>query len=479
MGLEMLPDEVVLSLTNQWPCRDLQIKTLSALLSVSTPNSNASVFTNTLQPRLISPGTLVVHGPESTAKTGLLKSYLELSGLKHAFIPCSECITGRHFLERTLAACVNAIEQAVDISLDGVIPSRCESLSTLTSSFERLFEGIDKFVLVLDGIDEQREAPPTLLPTLARLGQLIPCLSIVMVVTYPHPRLLHLPGAPHIYFSPYTREQAIQIASVRPQAIFNEPLSPSANYSDELAAEDDAWLWSRYCAAVWDSLASGAARDIVTFKSILDKLWRPFVQPIVDGTYGTRDFSKLMVAQRKIFQAESCLLDSVIDEPQEDTTVLTDGKSFPNLILVTHDLPYYSKWLLCAAYLASFNPARQDNIYFMKATERKRRRKGGGAIAGRESQNRKIPRHLLSPSPFPLDRLLAILHAVLPHDLTPTMDIYTQLATLCSLRLLLRTAVIGGDLLEPGAKWKVNFGWEYALKLARSVGFDITDHVAE
>ncbi|THY69330.1 hypothetical protein D6C94_09631 [Aureobasidium pullulans] len=463
MGLEMLPDEVVLSLTNQWPCRDLQIKTLSALLS----------------PRLISPGTLVVHGPESTAKTGLLKSYLELSGLKHALIPCSECITGRHFLERTLAACVNAIEQAVNISLDGVIPSRCESLSTLTSSFERLFEGIDKFVLVLDGIDEQREAPPTLLPTLARLGQLIPCLSIVMVVTYPHPRLLHLPGAPHIYFSPYTREQAIQIASVRPQAIFNEPLSPSANYSDELAAEDDAWLWSRYCAAVWDSLASGAARDIVTFKSILDKLWRPFVQPIVDGTYGTRDFSKLMVAQRKIFQAESCLLDSVIDEPQEDTTVLTDGKSFPNLILVTHDLPYYSKWLLCAAYLASFNPARQDNIYFMKATERKRRRKGGGAIAGRESKNRKIPRHLLSPSPFPLDRLLAILHAVLPHDLTPTMDIYTQLATLCSLRLLLRTAVIGGDLLEPGAKWKVNFGWEYALKLARSVGFDITDHVAE
>ncbi|THW49152.1 hypothetical protein D6D21_02625 [Aureobasidium pullulans] len=479
MGLEMLPDEVVLSLTNQWPCRDLQIKTLSALLSVSTPNSNASVFTNTLQPRLISPGTLVVHGPESTAKTGLLKSYLELSGLKHAFIPCSECITGRHFLERTLAACVNAIEQAVDISLDGVIPSRCESLSTLTSSFERLFEGIDKFVLVLDGIDEQREAPPTLLPTLARLGQLIPCLSIVMIVTYPHPRLLHLPGAPHIYFSPYTREQAIQIASVRPQAIFNEPLSPSANYSDELAAEDDAWLWSRYCAAVWDSLASGAARDIVAFKSILDKLWRPFVQPIVDGTYGTRDFSKLMVAQRKIFQAESCLLDSVIDEPQEDTTELTDGKSFPNLILVTHDLPYYSKWLLCAAYLASFNPARQDNIYFMKATERKRRRKGGGAIAGRESKNRKIPRHLLSPSPFPLDRILAILHAVLPHDLTPTMDIYTQLATLCSLRLLLRTAVIGGDLLEPGAKWKVNFGWEYALKLARSVGFDITDHVAE
>jgi origin recognition complex subunit 5 len=445
------------------------------------------VFTDAIQPRLRSSGTLVVHGPEATGKTGLLKSYLDISGLKHAFIPCSECITGRHFLERTLAACVEAIELATNVSLDGVISARCENLSTLTSSLERLLEGIDKFVLVLDGIDEQRDAPPTLLPTLARLGQLIPCLSVVMVVTFPHPRLLHLPGAPHIYFSPYTREQAIQIACCQPQRIFNEPLSPSANYSEELAAEDDAWLWSRFCAAVWDSLASGAARDIVAFRSILDKLWRPFVQPIVDNTYGTRDFSKLMVAQRKLFQAESCLLDSVIDEPQADTNMLTDGMWYPlsssntctDHIAVTHDLPYYSKWLLCAAYLASFNPPRQDNIYFMKATERKRRRKGGGAVAGRESKNRKIPRHLLSPSPFPLDRLLAILQAVLPHDLTPTIDVYTQLATLCSLRLLLRTAVVGGDVLEPGAKWKVNFGWEYALKLARSVNFDITDHVAE
>ncbi|KAH0406295.1 hypothetical protein KCU90_g24188, partial [Aureobasidium melanogenum] len=121
MGLEMLPDEIILSLTNQWPCRDLQIKTLSALLS----------------PRLNSSGTLVVHGPEATGKTGLLKSYLELSGLKHAFIPCSECITSRHFLERTLAACVEAIETVTNTSLDGIIPSRCESLSTLTSSLER------------------------------------------------------------------------------------------------------------------------------------------------------------------------------------------------------------------------------------------------------------------------------------------------------------------------------------------------------
>lgn len=115
----------------------------------------------------------------------------------------------------------------------------------------------------------------------------------------------------------------------------------------------------------------------------------------------------------------------------------------------------------------------------MKATEKKRRKRGGGTVARRESKTRKIPRHLLSPSPFPLDRLFAILHAILPHDLVPTIDIYTQLATLCSLRLLLRTAVIGGDVLESGGKWKVNFGRDYVVKIARDIGLDLLDYEAE
>ena len=44
----------------------------------------------------------------------------------------------------------------------------------------------------------------------------------------------------------------------------------------------------------------------------------------------------------------------------------------------THELPYYAKWLLIAAYLASFNPPKMDALYFMKSTERKRRRREVG-----------------------------------------------------------------------------------------------------
>lgn len=54
-----------------------------------------------------------------------------------------------------------------------------------------------------------------------------------------------------------------------------------------------------------------------------------------------------------------------------------------------HDLPYYSKFLLCAAYLSSYNPARQDSLFFMRASDlTKKKRRGGGR--GRPAKNRKV-----------------------------------------------------------------------------------------
>jgi hypothetical protein len=37
-----------------------------------------------------------------------------------------------------------------------------------------------RFVLVFDGIDQQRDAPPTLLPALARLGEIVSLCSIFL-----------------------------------------------------------------------------------------------------------------------------------------------------------------------------------------------------------------------------------------------------------------------------------------------------------
>ncbi|KAL0259163.1 hypothetical protein SLS55_006668 [Diplodia seriata] len=464
----MLPEEVLLTtLSEQFPCRELQVRQLAALYN----------------PPLPSPSTLVVHGLDATGKSSIVRGVLDTRQIPYAIINSRECITGRHLLERTLAACLDAVDEAdPDTTLDRAPYARCENLSALFVQLQQLLEGLDRFVLVFDGVDKQREAPPTLLPALARLSEQIPTLSTILILSAPpRPRLLHTASTPSVHFPSYTRDEAVLILARRgpPSTIFLVPSSPSKGYTDDLAAEDDAWVWTRFLGVVWDALAKSAARDVVGFGALADKLWDAFVGPIRDGAFGTRDFSRLLVHRRALFQSEAALVDRVVvAAPQEADESVSKTK-------VTHDLPYFSKYLLCAAYLASYNPARQDGVYFMKASAAKRRKKGGGTAAtpnrrNAGSQHRKISRHLLTPSAFPLDRLLAIFRAVLPPQDAPpaSADVYTAVATLNSLRLLLRSGAAGADALDGSAKWRVNYGWEYVRDLGRSVGLEMGEYLA-
>ena len=57
-------------------------------------------------------------------------------------------------------------------------------------------------------------------------------------------------------------------------------------------------------------------------------------------------------------------------------------------------------------------------------------------------------------------------------------DLYTQIATLTSMRLLVRAGGAGtNDALEPGARWRVNFGWEYARALGRTVNLEVGEYL--
>jgi origin recognition complex subunit 5 len=75
--------------------------------------------------------------------------------------------------------------------------------------------------------------------------------------------------------------------------------------------EDNPWLWSRFTSVVWDSLGKNAARDVVSLRSLCEKLWLPFVAHIRDGSYGTRDFSRLLVRTRALFQNEAVLVENL------------------------------------------------------------------------------------------------------------------------------------------------------------------------
>lgn len=92
------------------------------------------------------------------------------------------------------------------------------------------------------------------------------------------------------------------------------------------------------------------------------------------------------------------------------------------------DLPYYTKFLLIACYLASYNPAKFDLRYFAKGREERKKKKGGGTKKGKADNNAggKMRQQLLGPKAFPMERMLAIFYSIIDDDLDDSIDIQLQ-----------------------------------------------------
>ena len=239
-------------------------------------------------------------------------------------------------------------------------------------------------------------------------------------------------------------------------------------------------------------------------------LWPRFTAPVRDGIYGVREFSKLLVAARVLFQDESVLDPSIISVPQKQQQPKKQPSDAPttsqsNLSLLkqtsskqqvqeTADLstllPKTPRLLLLASYLASHNAAKHDLALFSTHDTRKKRRRGYASAPGTPSRrgaaqkHRKITRRLIGAHAFVLERMLAVFAAVRGewagehNEGAGAMDgdVAMAISTLASLRLLVRVGGAGGaDVLDRGGKWRINVSWPVVRALGRSVGVEMED----
>lgn len=105
---------------------------------------------------------------------------LSEASIPHAIIRCQECITGQHLLTKILLEVLGALGLLDSGDWERFGKGKCEHVSSLavflgdalnTPAFAAAAS--EKFVVVLDGIDTQREASHTLLAALARLGEVV------------------------------------------------------------------------------------------------------------------------------------------------------------------------------------------------------------------------------------------------------------------------------------------------------------------
>ncbi|OTA91050.1 hypothetical protein M434DRAFT_76935 [Hypoxylon sp. CO27-5] len=476
-----LPEDLIATLIENFPCRDAQIRALVTLL----------------YPRAAPCRNLIIHGTEATGKSAVTARLLQAlsssaisdseSLLNYAIVKSAECVTARHLFERT----VGSVGDALHGEERGAV-GRCETLAALTVELTKMLKYDQRhdtdwrFVLVFDGIDRQRDAPPTLLPALARLSEIIPNLTTIFILTAPSPSLLRVSSTPQLYFPPYTKSEYVTILSRPP---YLPPPLPNTT------AQETADLWTRFAAAVHDALAKPASRTLPGLARACAALWPRFTAPVAAGTHRAREFTKLLVASRAYFQDESVLEPGITlaSTAKGSTPAEREARNKSTKDLATL-LPPTARLLLIAAYLASHNAPRHDQTIF-STWHSGRRRRGGGGISqhgAKRSKHRKIARKLLGPSAFVLERMVAIYAATRREwvsgdngedqvNVTVDGDVGMAIATLASLRLLVRVGGAGGagDTMDRGGKWRVGVGWEVIRGVGRSMGVEVEEWLVE
>ena len=118
-----------------------------------------------------SPPILVAYGLESFSKREVIASVLQGRGIDHAIIKGRECLSQRHLLSKIFAGCITSLAREATIGQY----DKTESINALVGHLRKLFESVVGvgLVVVIEDVDDLRQLGPTLLPALARLGDLV------------------------------------------------------------------------------------------------------------------------------------------------------------------------------------------------------------------------------------------------------------------------------------------------------------------
>jgi origin recognition complex subunit 5 len=168
------------------------------------------------------------------------------------------------------------------------------------------------------------------------------------------------------------------------------------------------------------------------------------------------------------------------------------------MLAQVRNLPRMSQFILLASYLASTNPAKTDLRMFGRGVDERKKKKGGGtrkSRGGKTSAVAKLPQRLTGPTPFPLDRMLAILGVLLEEydvETRPPMgvpfapgertdlelsrvQVMSAVMELSSMRLVHRTSA--PDRLDGPPMFKSGISYDVALELAKQVGLPLRDFI--
>ncbi|XP_043824233.1 origin recognition complex subunit 5 isoform X5 [Dromiciops gliroides] len=396
-----------------------------------------------------------------------METLLKTSELPHVIVNCIECFTSRILLEQILNH-LNCLNSSKDESTSHIA---CDSFNDFVRLFKKVTQdqGVDDqtVYIVLDKAEYLREMEANLLPAFLRLQELTKRNVTV------------------IFLSQIVWEK------FRPNTGCFEPFimyfpDYSIGHLQKILSHDHPPEYSADFYAAYINILLGVfytvCRDLKELRYLAALNFSKYCEPVVKGEANERDTRKLWrniephlkKAMHTVYLRE--ISSSQWEKLQQDDTEMGQLKGLSAHAHV--ELPYYSKFILIAAYLASYNPTRTDKRFFLKAVVQKSKSSSQhhGKIkkASFMKKHEKTSNHLLGPKPFPLDRLLAILYSIVDSRVAPTANIFSQITSLVTLQLL---TLVGHDDQLDGPKYKCTVSLDFVRAIARTVNFDIIKYL--
>ncbi|ODV69914.1 hypothetical protein HYPBUDRAFT_146299 [Hyphopichia burtonii NRRL Y-1933] len=452
--------------------------------------------------------SLVVSGYKAVGKTYTIQSYLEAMGINNTIVRCDECITQKLLLQR----CLKKIKKDSGVDLTKYqqqfnykgqevsnIDLLCENFASFVVALEQFVEESnykENHVLVLDRFDQCIDSTSNLFPAFLRLHEYskINNISIVFIVSHDDPKEVVTFSIPHIFFDAYSEEQVVEILQSNQFCFFGDE-----RFDDKV--EHDFWI--KYTKLIVDIFFSYTGSDMNFLIDICDKLWNSFINPVILGKYKPNEFIKIYQEDKGLFDNDNIINNSSI---QEFSSAKEEEE---NNSIIVKDLPYHSKFILIASYLASFVEPKNDLHFFSKMNSLKvktRKNSKKNLLSKSDIDNR-----LLSPNYFDLERLRAILSVIYRNEADPlsrsnlnfyhlyqdlsereqarkdhefstfslntTIDLNSQIATLASLGLITRTYAL--DILSSKIRWKCNISWSTVEAISKDINFPLLNYLAE
>lgn len=425
--------EQLIKLQDKFPCREKEI------------NQLFQYYGHEDEPYI---DALYIQGLTSTGKTSIVKNFLETFEIKHVFIDMIRCNTTKILFETLL----NQISQIVNKTKTY---NKCDNLMEFLHHLKYFLKDLeDQIVIVFDKAERFRKMDINLLPAFLRLQELSQLdISVIFISNLSFLKLIqkvNVNPPNNLYFRQYNREDILKILTISDKNFDDESLKLLQRTGDN--------FYKNYLNVLL-SVFYRNCRDLVELRHQSHKNFHNYCAPVIKKEINPSDVSKLW---HKIAPTLKSSLEAVYMRTNAVATNIT-GFNAP--------LPFYAKYLLIAAYLASYNPAKEDRRLFAK--DHVKKRKTLAKIRAKEKVTELLNTQL-GPKQFTFDRLLAIFFSILDDKVGLCANLMSQISSLVQMQLL---TTIGDGVNLDGHKFKCNVDFEYIQGISKSVGFNIRKYL--